>query len=42
VEASTGFEAPRAGGAELPARLRDVHACCLEPYQALHEVRLKA
>ncbi len=42
VEASTGFEAPRPPPGEVPARLREVHARCLEPYQALHALRLKA
>lgn len=42
VEASTGFEAPPRRDEELPAHLRDVHARCVGPYEALHEVRLKA
>jgi hypothetical protein len=41
VEASSGFEAYRPREGELPARLSDVHARCLGPYQALHELRIK-
>jgi hypothetical protein len=41
VEASTGFEPYRPREEELPARLTAVHASCLAPYQALHELRIK-
>ena len=41
VEESTGFEPYRARDAELPARLHEVYERCLEPYRALHDLRLR-
>jgi hypothetical protein len=42
VEASTGFEPPRAERAQLPDRLAGLHAECLDYYRKLHIHRLTA
>jgi hypothetical protein len=42
VEASTGFEPPRAERAQLPDRLAGLYAECLDYYRKLHIHRLTA